>query len=817
VAESWTELHEELDHLPERYRLPLVLCYLEGLTHGQAAERLDWPLGTVESRLARGREKLRRRLLRRGVTLTAALLGTGALPGSAAAAISSGWIDATARAATRLAAGEAVAAVASAPVATLTRGVLTTMFFAPWKLVLVGALAAGLAATGALAFLRAADEAREMSKDRVPEPAPRVALRPKEAPAPAPAKSITVRGRVLDPDGAPKAGAKVWLAYQSVDWTAPTSESRVRATAGADGRFEFTVGTADPEVTSALRMTSGMPGGLGAIQIVATAEGFGPGWTDLSSAKGDSELRLASDDVPISGRLVTLEGRPVFGITVRALSVTDPNNGYQLFGGAGGIFQPATTDRDGRFRMKGIGSDRTAILGIIGLPLAREFVQVTTATTSKTTNMRGISAYGAKFEHPCKPGKTITGTVRDIDTGAPVAGIYVRSYIGVDVTTTTDREGRYRLDGLSKMPTYSLRASTRDKEMPYIGSERTVDDRPGYETVTADLKVVRGVVVRGRLTDQANGQPVQAWVAYAALRDNPHWARIPGFAKALNSMAPSPGRHVPTMADGSFRLVVPPGRGFLVAHLQYQSSQFLPAGVPPKGAPGAPPDALAVTYDTVPFALWTQNYPAVLPIDIQPGAESFACEMHVDSGATRTGTVLDPEGHPLAGAAMIGRTFPNTIQFEPVDGVRFTVQALSTNPLLRRTLIFRHDDRGLGKSVQVDGKSDTPLEVKLEPLASVKGRLLDDAGKPRAEVSVRLLRALDEPTRAALNEYMPPVRVTTDRDGRFKLEGIVPGVLHTIQAFLSEQSGISAFVVQGWTAQPGEAKDLGDVTPKVLR
>ncbi|MDE2507864.1 MAG: sigma-70 family RNA polymerase sigma factor, partial [Planctomycetota bacterium] len=59
---------EELSRLPERYRAPLWACYGEGLTHEQAAERLAWPLGTVKGRLSRGREQLRRRLERRGVT-----------------------------------------------------------------------------------------------------------------------------------------------------------------------------------------------------------------------------------------------------------------------------------------------------------------------------------------------------------------------------------------------------------------------------------------------------------------------------------------------------------------------------------------------------------------------------------------------------------------------------------------------------------------------------------------------------------------------------------------------------------------------------
>ena len=48
-------IHEEIDRLPGRYRAPIVLCFLEGLTREQAAGQLRWPLGTLQSRLARGR------------------------------------------------------------------------------------------------------------------------------------------------------------------------------------------------------------------------------------------------------------------------------------------------------------------------------------------------------------------------------------------------------------------------------------------------------------------------------------------------------------------------------------------------------------------------------------------------------------------------------------------------------------------------------------------------------------------------------------------------------------------------------------------
>ena len=73
-------------------------------------------------------------------------------------------------------------------------------------------------------------------------------------------------------------------------------------------------------------MASGWPDGFGRIHVVATAEGFGPSWTSLAGAKGDVELRLVKDDVPIEGRLVSLEGRPLAGIEVRTLMVEDPSN-----------------------------------------------------------------------------------------------------------------------------------------------------------------------------------------------------------------------------------------------------------------------------------------------------------------------------------------------------------------------------------------------------------------------------------------------------------------------------------------------------------
>jgi RNA polymerase sigma-70 factor (ECF subfamily) len=103
-----TILRDELERLPESYRQPIELCYLAGLTHQEAARRLDWPVGTVKVRLVRGRRLLRERLDRRGVALGAGVLLI--LPEvRGASAVSEALVEATVRALTSATAGRRAA------------------------------------------------------------------------------------------------------------------------------------------------------------------------------------------------------------------------------------------------------------------------------------------------------------------------------------------------------------------------------------------------------------------------------------------------------------------------------------------------------------------------------------------------------------------------------------------------------------------------------------------------------------------------------------------------------------------------------------
>jgi WD40 repeat protein len=123
-------LDDELDRLPEKYRAPLVLCYLQGKSYVEAARLMGWRDGTVCGRLARARELLRQRLTHRGLTLSGtALVAALSEPSSAPAAM----VAAVSRMAALFALGQTTAGAISPPVATLAQGVLQAMSMAKVK------------------------------------------------------------------------------------------------------------------------------------------------------------------------------------------------------------------------------------------------------------------------------------------------------------------------------------------------------------------------------------------------------------------------------------------------------------------------------------------------------------------------------------------------------------------------------------------------------------------------------------------------------------------------------------------------------------
>jgi RNA polymerase sigma factor (sigma-70 family) len=206
-------LDEEVQRLPERYRLPFVLCYMHGKTNQEAAVLLGCPKGTILSRLSRARERLRSRLVRRGLGLSAGLIATMLSQSAASAAVPTSLAGSTIKAAITFAGGTTAAGVISAKAAALAQGVLKTMIMTQLKIAASMVLTVALLGGGLLtyqAFAQNHDGAQKADKPNMvvagPVEVQAKAKAPKEKPfenAPGcrwlfePSTNLQVRGGTL--------------------------------------------------------------------------------------------------------------------------------------------------------------------------------------------------------------------------------------------------------------------------------------------------------------------------------------------------------------------------------------------------------------------------------------------------------------------------------------------------------------------------------------------------------------------------------------------------------------------------------------------
>jgi RNA polymerase sigma factor (sigma-70 family) len=151
-SESWPALHDEVQRLPEKFRTPVVLCYLQGQTNEEAARALGWSTATLRGRLYRARDLLRTRLARRGVVVPATLGAAIAVP------VSETLAGATVRAALAFAA--LTGPCQTSPAAALAEKTLQSMTTARLKLVAAAFLLAGVLGGGGTLVAHALGEHR---------------------------------------------------------------------------------------------------------------------------------------------------------------------------------------------------------------------------------------------------------------------------------------------------------------------------------------------------------------------------------------------------------------------------------------------------------------------------------------------------------------------------------------------------------------------------------------------------------------------------------------------------------------------------------
>jgi RNA polymerase sigma factor (sigma-70 family) len=822
-------LDEEIQRLPVAFRSAFVLCVLEGKTVPAAAAELGCKEGTVSSRVTRARQRLQKELARRGIKLGVLLAALCVAERTGKAAVPLVLAEATVRFGLLVAAGGTAAGDIPFHIAALAIGVTRAMFLNKAKIVTVVLLAVGLFAAGGAMLAR-----EVLTADEKP-----AAVRPDAKPPAYPVKpaedTIEVTGRVLDPDGQPVAKARLYREHWLKDIPAGAADYDMVSLGTTDAEGRFRVKLPRPDVSSTRPCS-----------IIAAADGFGVNWVDLKDGKpSEVTLRLVKEQV-VRGRLINTEGQPVVGLTVQVLTLGEPLADYlaalerdgrmrgaaserKIFTPLNKVLRVTATDKDGRFEIAGLGAERLALVearsdtALLPLSLIATRAGFEPKPKKPEAGRRGDVSeplFGPSFEQAVTPCRLIEGTVRESGTGNPVVGAEVSARVErFTARAVTDAKGHYKLAGMPKL-VGSSNPKVNGYRLTVAPSKgmsllcRTVEaaDRPGLETVTCDIELLPGVIVKGRVVDKATGQGVNSVVRIVPLPDNQAATKVNDANAFLQTAY--------TDAEGRFTTVAFPGTNVLLAQVGGSINKIEGVGVSPyKTAELDEADSKRLKLDTIKgfrgFATAAGSFEAldinnaVKVLDVKD-AGPVNCDLTVDPGKTLNVNLEDPDGKPVIGVLASGvSVFPRVSL--PLKTATCPVFAL--DPKQPRQLVFLHPERKLAGLITVRGDEKEAPTVRLTATATLTGRLLDPDGHPLAGVDILPLYPDLTISRLLRQVYQGPAW-RTDQQGKFRLEGLIPNEKIDLMFLKGKEAPLEAPKTERPPLKSGETMDLGDIRAK---
>jgi protocatechuate 3,4-dioxygenase beta subunit len=755
-------------------------------------------------------------------------------------------IQATIRFRLLIAAGASVAGVIPSHVAALAAGVTRAMFLSKTKIVLAVLFAVSLIAAEAEPPRRE----RSPRRARVAEPQPpNREAKPSQGAGKENNDAIAYRGRILGPDGKPVAGANVYYHFIT-DEEEPLP---VRTTTDSQGRLSFTLTPKDVPLSADAITFDPFKSGA----VVVKADGLTFAWRAAAGKSGELNLQLSRDDVPLEGRILDLQGKPLAGLRVAALNAAAPDQGdlspfvkalesgkpfYEarhthlpniLFNRNSGrpvtaLLPATTTDADGRFRLRGFAREQLVDLRVEGPAIATQHLLVLTRaraagsaqvrTPPGSKDQPRVVVFWNGFDHAMSPGLTVVGTVRDRSSGRAIPRAVVDGFSFPEGTTlvarwrgpatVADDQGRYQLTGLPRGKENGIYIRP-PRDQAYLPDAKQVPSSETLAQATVDVALNPGVWVDVTATDKGTGKPVLGYITYGVFPEKGDTE--PRFHNPYSNL-------MSIYTNGTFRFVAVPAKALVVFRAgrdEYPIAREAFTNPRPSNVPS--------------------GFEAFATINPKPGDEPVKVAFTLSAERVVKGTLIGPDGQPLIGALAAGLGHDWFNGGLPCSTAEFT--AVGLDPARPRLLCFVHVKKKLAGSVVVRGDEKTPVTVKLQPWGTVSGRLLDGNGKPIKNASLAFIpvpigkpdqpRPLDTGLHVIFRE--PDAPLWTDAEGRFRVERLIPGLKYNLAltdgtvdftpaALLGPEGAMDLTKIK-WAGlafsnlvlRPGETKNLGDV------
>jgi RNA polymerase sigma factor (sigma-70 family) len=790
-------LDEEIGRLPEKYRRPVVLCYLEGQTHEQAARRLHCTEGAVRGRLDRARERLKSRLTRRGVAPSTGLIASVLAGDTASASVPASWIVGTVATLGRAATARAVSATVSAAALELADGVFRAMILAKLKLAASFVVAAAvILAVGAVVLTSVSHSIARDGQDGLAL----VASKPQSAP---------------NSPGTPESGqARDSIDYRVVDKRTSRPIPGVTLIVRIDGKETQRL-TTDEAGRATIPLPTPAPERF--MDVLARKNGFAPVRTDMRRPG-------VVDDIPAAYTLAMLsfeaiggvvrdeQGRPIAGVTVKPMIFT--RHGSDIRPTRETFEQPKTvrTDAQGRWRWEtlpaGIEPDRVSF----------QFSHPDYPRLDLPTD-KGLEIIRRDGVTILRPGMEVSGRVVD-SAGKPIPGARIlrgETRFGGDVARAeTDADGRFRfLQVPAGAAVLTIQAPGHAPDL------KKVDVRPGLAPIASRLE--KGRMIRGHVVNR-KGEPlagasvsVDFWREHQTLdwqtrtddEGDFHWDHAPSDAVSIsislegylddawhpvepniNAVSITLVKQLKvrgTVVDAETRhaiksFILVPGmesrNGFSTIWERERSRTVNRGQYEVRFEDALREDGRRIRIEA-------EGYMPEVSRVIHDDEDEPVVNFALHKGAGVSGIVHLPDKSPLAGADVVlvlpsqpafiknGRP-PTGIQHRLVksgaDG-RFTFPPQEPP----YTILVLHD-RGFAEQTQtIDGKPAANYDLTIKPWGRIEGTLRI-GNRPGAGEPVSLSYDQQGDTPKAIPWWSG--EATTDPAGRFTLERVIPGAVH---------------------------------------